>query len=138
MDRQSRFFLAFVLCAVIVGISACSATTKRVGPSQAAMINCGVESGDAVLVRYANKGDPRSSSSSKKIRLSGVNENGISGLDENGEVVDVSYDDIFQIEYKTVGPIKSDSPALIGAGKAVNVTAKALFVAACILSGGPC
>jgi len=96
--------------------------------------------GDVVLIRYANKDDARSSSRSEQIQITGINESGISGTDENGEAVNAGYDEIFQIEYKKVGSIKSDSPTLSRAAKAVEVSSKvlfgALYVVACANGGG--
>ena len=132
MNNRRRQFLAVLLCAAIFSSTACSTTTQRIGASQAAMNHHGLASGDVVLVRYANKNDARSNSRSEQIRITSINESGISGIGEKGEVVDATYDEIFQIEYKKVGSINSDNPTLMGAAKVVEVTSKVLFVAACI------
>ena len=140
MNQRSSGVLIILWCTTILSISACTTTTQRLGPNQAAMNHHGLVNGDMVLIRYANKNDARSSSSSEKIQITGINESGISGTDENGVVVNADYDEIFQIEYIKVGPIKSDSPALSNAAKAAEVTSKALFaalyIAACAYGGG--
>jgi len=64
------------------------------------MDNCGIGQGDSVLVRYANKDDPRSSSSNEVIKIADITTTGISGVGENGKAVHVAYDEIFQIEHK--------------------------------------
>ena len=126
MSNRSRPFLTFLLCTAVLGISACSTTTHRLGPSQAAINHQGLANGDIVLVRYANEDDARSSSS-EQIRITGINESGISGTGENGEAVYAEYDELFQIEYIKVGAIKHDSPELMRVGKAVEVTSKVLL-----------
>ncbi len=98
------------------------------------MNNHGVKSGDLVLVRYANKTVARSSSRSEQILITEIDESGISGVGENGRAVNVGYEEIFQIEFVKVGPLKRDSPAAVGAGKV-------LYVGACVLAafgGGGC
>ena len=78
--------------------------------------------------------------------ITSINESGISGSGENGTAVNAGYDEIFQIEVtKKSFAIKSDGPALTGAGKAVGVAiegvAKAGLVALCITAaagGIPC
>jgi hypothetical protein len=95
----------------------------------------GLANGDVVLVHYTYKDDARYSS--EKIRITGINEIGISGTDENGEAVYAGYDEIFQIDYKKVGPIKSDSSTLSHAARAVEVSSKAmLYVTTCLYGGG--
>jgi len=145
MNRRSNHYLTILLCAVITANAACSTTTQRLGPSQAAMNHHGLANGDTVLVRYANEDDARSSSSSEQIRIAGIDESGISGIGETGEAVNVGYDEIFQIEYIKVGSIKSDSPAIKRVGKAADVTSKVLIkglvVAVCLAAatgGGAC
>ena len=91
-----------------------------------------IEKGDIVLVRFANAGDAQSSSRSEQIRITSFSYSGISGIAENGEAVSVGYDEVLQIEYTKVGPIKSDSPALMKTGKAVEAISKAMLVAACV------
>ena len=90
------------------------------------MNHYGIGKGDTVLIRYANAGDPRSSSRSEQIQITGINQNGISGLGENGKAVNASYDEIFQIEYEKVGPISPDSPALMRTGKVLEVVVTVL------------
>jgi hypothetical protein len=135
MNKRSKQFLRFLLCASIFSISACSTTTRQLGPSRATMNHHGLANGDVVLVYYAKKIDARSSS--EKIRITDISESGISGTDENGEAVNAGYDEIYQIEYKKVGPIKSDSTTLSHAGKTVEVSSKAmLYVTTCLYGGG--
>jgi len=105
--------------------------------------NYGIGKDDYVLVRYANKGDPRSSSSSELIRITSISDTGLSGVRDNGNAINIGYDEIFQIEIrKNNAAIKSDDPALkkVGtvASKALEVVAKAGLVAFCIAaaSGG--
>ncbi len=64
------------------------------------MDNYGIGKGDSVLVRYANKDDPRSSSSSELVQITNINRTDISGVGENGKAVHAAYDEIFQIEHK--------------------------------------
>ena len=118
MNKRSRRFLTALLCTAIFSNSACSTTTQRLGPTQAAMNNYGIGKGDTVLIRYSN--------GSEKIRIIGINESGISGIGKNGEAVNVGYHKIFQIEYEKVGLIKSDSPALMRTGKVLEVVATVL------------
>jgi hypothetical protein len=40
------------------------------------MNNYGIEEGDVVLVRYANKDDPRSSSRNEQIQITGIDKSG--------------------------------------------------------------
>ena len=102
MQHRYRKVLPIFLCAVLVGNAACSTTTQRVGASQAAMSNHGIGKGNTVLVRYANKDDPRSSSSSELLRITSLSNSGIVGIGENGSVVNVGYAEIFQIEHSKV------------------------------------
>ena len=133
MNRQSGKFLTILLCAAIVGITACSTTTQRLGPSEAAMNNYGIGKGDTVLIRYANKDDPRSSNRSNLVQITEITGVGISGVAENGSAVNVGYDEIFQIEVrKKSSAIKSDNPVLMGASKAVKSAVTVVPVAACI------
>ena len=143
VNKRSKRFLTFLLYAAIVSNSACSTTTQRIGPSQAALDNYGIGKGDYVLVRYANMDDPRSSSSSELIEVTNISDTSISGTRENGNAIDIGYDEIFQIEIRKKGAaIRSDSPALVSAGtaagKTLEVVAKAALVAFCIAaaSGG--
>ena len=146
VNKQSRGFLTLLLCAAIVNSFGCTTVTHRVGSSQAALDNYGIGKGDYVLLRYANRDDPRSSSSSELIEVTSISETVISGVGENGNAIDVGYDEIFQIEIRKKGAaIKSDSPALVSAGtaagKGLEVVAKAGLIAFCIAaaSGGvPC
>lgn len=107
------------------------------------MYNYGIGKHDYVLVRYANKDDPRSSSSSEPITITNISDTGLSGVGENGYAVNIGYDEIFQIEIRRKSAaIKSDDPRLksvgTAAGKALEVVAKAGLVAFCIAaaSGG--
>ena len=126
MNRRSNHYLTILLCAVIATNAACSTTTQRLGPSQAAVSHHGIEKGDTVLVRFANFGNARSSSRSEQIQITGITKIGISGIDENGKVVNADYGEIFQIEYEKVGPIRSDSPSLMRTGKVLEVVATVL------------
>ncbi len=142
MNKRSKLFLSVLLCVAVVGSIGCTSTTYRVGASQAAMHSYGIGNGDSVLVRYSNKDDPRSSSSSELVQISRISKAGISGVGENGNAVNVGYDEIFQIEVKgTSSAIKSDNAALMGASKAIEGVAKIVPVAACIAlmaNGVPC
>jgi hypothetical protein len=112
MNNRRRQFLAVLLCAAIFGNSACSTTTQRLGPTQAAMNHYGIGKGDTVLIRYANESDPRSSSRSEKIRIIGISKVGITGTGDAGKAVTVGYDEIFQIEHQHTGPVMDiQSPA---------------------------
>ena len=127
--QLSTIFLAIVL----IGNSACSTTTKRVGPSQAAMSHYGIDEGDTVLVRYVMENNPRGSSSSEYVHITSINNNGIFGVGENGDALDIGYDDIFQIEVtKNISAIKSDGTTLVGASKALEGVATILPKAICI------
>jgi len=146
MNKRSTQFLTILLCVAVISSSACTTTTHRVGPSQAAMDNYGIGSGDYVLVRYANKDDPRSSSSSELVEVTQISRTDISGIGEHGNAISIGYDKIFQLEIsKRSSAIKSDSPALTrvgnATGKALEGVGKAALVALCITaaSGGvPC
>ena len=105
MNRRNRQFLTILLCTAFAGNSACSTTTQRLGPTQAAMNNNGVGKGDIVLIRYANEGDPRSSSSSETVRITGISEVGITGTGAADRAVTVSYGEIFQVERQHRGPV---------------------------------
>ena len=70
MGKWHRSFLTALVCMTVVALSACGTTTHRVGPSQAALNHHGIEAGDKVLVRLANKDDTRVSNSSKRIIFS--------------------------------------------------------------------
>jgi hypothetical protein len=94
--------------------------------------------GDAVLIRYVNEGDSRSSSRNEMVQITNISDSSITGVGESGNAVNVGFSEIFQIEYIDIGLIEHDSPAAMGVGKALEVTSKALYVAACIMSGGPC
>lgn len=132
MGKRCKFYLTFFLCVAIVGNSACSTTTYRIGPSAAAMKHYGVGRGDVVLVRYANSNDARSSRRSEQVRITGVNHSGISGIGENGEAVNAGYDEIFEIEYIKGGLFENDDPDAMGKGKTLEVMSKILFVTAYI------
>jgi len=138
MGKQCKYYLTVLLCVAIAGNSACSTTTHRLGPSQAAINHYEIGKGDAVLIRYVNEGDSRSSSRSEFVQITNISDGGITGVGESGKTVNVGFTEIFQIEYIHVGLIEHDSPATMAAGKALEVTSKAVYVAACILSGGPC
>ena len=85
MNKQSKKLLTVILCAVIVCISACSTTTHRLGPSQAAMNHYEIGKGDAVLIRYVNEGDSRSSSRSELVQITNISDIGITGVGESGK-----------------------------------------------------
>jgi len=146
MSKQNKLFLSVLLCIAVVGNIGCTSTTYRVGASQGAMHSYGIGNGDSVLVRYSNENDSRSSSSSELIQINRIGKASISGIGENGNAVNVGYDEIFQIEVKgKSSAIKSDDAVLMGAGKAtgkvLEVVGKAALVALCITaaSGGvPC
>ena len=134
MNKRSKLFLSVLLCVAVVGSIGCTSTTYRVGASQAAMHSYGIGNGDSVLVRYSNKDDPRSSSSSELVQISRISKAGISGVGENGNAVNVGYDEIFQIEVKgKSSAIKSDNAVLTSAseatGKVLEVVGKAALVA---------
>ena len=136
--QLSTIFLAIVL----IGNSACSTTTKRVGPSQAAMSHYGIDEGDTVLVRYVMENNPRGSSSSEYVHITSINNNGIFGVGENGDALNIGYDDIFQIEVqKKSSAMKSDNRVLMGASNAIEGAAKLVPTVACIalaLNGVSC
>jgi len=139
MNKQSKGLLTILFCAAIFGISACgTTTTHRLGPSQAAMNHYEIGKGDAVLIRYVNEGDSRSSSRNELVQITSISDIGITGVGESGKAVNIAFTEIFQIEYIDVGLIEHDSPAAMAAGGVLEVTAKAVYVAACILAGGSC
>jgi hypothetical protein len=139
MNKQSKKLLTVIFFAAIVGISGCiTTTTHRLGSSQAALNHHEIGKDDAVLIRYANEGDSRSSSRSEIVQISNISDFGITGVGESGKAVNIAFTEIFQIEYKDVGLVEHDSPAAIAAGGALEITAKAVYVAACLLAGGGC
>jgi len=103
VNKRSKRYLPILLCAAIVNNLGCTTTAHGVGPSKAAMDNYGIGKGDTVLVRYANKDDPRSSSSSELVQVTNISLTDISGIGENGNVINIGYDEIFQIEIKKNG-----------------------------------
>ena len=128
--------LTILLTALALSTCGCSTTTHQVGPSYAAMNHRGIDHGDKILVRIANHDDANSSSGSEVIRITAVTEAGISGSNENGQMVFIDYDEIFEIEYTKARPIKPDSEAFEIVGKATNVAGEALFVVACLAVAG--
>ena len=139
MNKRSRQFLTGILCTAIFSNSACSTTTQRLGPTQAAMNHYGIGKGDTVLIRYANEGDPRSSSRSEKIRIIGISQVGITGTGAAGEAVTVEYDDIFQIERQhTSSVVDIQSPADAAEAVVLSVAIAAFgTVAAAACLGAP-
>jgi hypothetical protein len=112
MNQRNRQFLTILLCTAFAINSACSTTTQRLGPTQAAMNHNGVGKGDMVLIRYANEGDPRSTSRSEDVLITGISKAGISGTGAAGRAITVSYDEIFEIERQYRDPvINIESPA---------------------------
>ena len=120
MQHRYRQLLTIFLCMVLVGNTACSTTVKRFKPSQAVLSHHGIAEGDTVLLRHLDDvgGTNRVSSSSEEIKVTSINQNGISGIGEDGEAVAANYDDLYQIEVK-----------MSGANKTV---ARAALMAACI------
>jgi len=136
MSKYHSLVLSTLFCAVVSVNTGCASTTYRFGASQPALQNFGVENGDSVLVRYANKTDPRSSSRSELIRISEINEAGITGTGESGSVVDISYDEVLQFEFSARrSSIKSDSASIMLTGKAIKGAAKIVGAAACVAAG---
>ena len=137
MNKRSRQFLAGLLCAAIFSNSACSTTTQRLGPTQAAMNHYGISKGDTVLIRYSNEGDPRSSSRSEKIRIISISQVGITGTDAAGEAVTVGYDEIFEIERQHSSPVVDiQSPADVAEAAVLSVAIVAFGAAAAALCLG--
>jgi hypothetical protein len=94
---------------ILVGNAACSATVQRFRPSQAVLRHYGIEEGDTVLLRYLDDvgGTNRVSSSSEEIKVTSIDQNGISGTGEDGEVVAANYAELFQIEADKSGANKT-------------------------------
>lgn len=113
MRTKLKVRSACILGAAILVGSGCGTTTQRVGASEAALKNFGISPGDVVLVRYANEGDPRSSSSSQWVELTAVNGTGITAVTERGETIHTPFEKIFEIE-RTQGRRKElrEMPAL--------------------------
>ena len=121
MKSCSKRILVSIICAGVIGISACSTSTHRLGPSQAALDHYGIGNGDTVLIRFANKHSPRSSSRSELIRITEIKETGIAGVSEGGTTLTINFTEIFQIEYTNTGLIDHDSPVAMGAGHSLKV-----------------
>jgi len=136
MSKLESLLLSTLICVVVLGNMGCTATTYRVGASQPALQNLGVETGDAVLVRYANETDSRSSSHSELILISTIGESGISGTGESGNEVDIRYEEVFQFEFVArKSAIKSDSNSIMQTGKVIEGASKIVGAAACIAAG---
>jgi len=111
MNPQSRPIICLMLAMAALASAACSTTTQRVGPSQAAMSQHGISTGDTVLIRYKNEGDALSSSRSEPLRIIDIGKNAISGISETRQgVTVVDYDDIFQLEHIRTDVAKLDLP----------------------------
>jgi hypothetical protein len=132
MGKQCKYYLTVLLCVAIAGNSACGTATHRIGSSQAAMSHHGIGNGDYVLVRYANKNDRRSSSSSELVQITNISHTGLSGVAENGNVINVGYDEIFQIEYKKRGVKNLDEMPRL---KSALTVASAMLVVPAIALG---
>jgi hypothetical protein len=141
MNDGGKYLLLILLGAAMLANTACTTTTQRAGPSQAAMRQHGISEGDTVLVRYTNIGDANSSSRSELLQITGISNSGIAGVDENGEASVARYGEIFQIERQRTGlrrPGRTEpSPQLVNAmtktGRVLGTVIYGYFLA---LGGG--
>ncbi len=141
MNYGGKYLLLALLGAAMITNAACTTTTQRAGPSPAAMHQHGISAGDTVLVRYTNINDANSSSRSDLLQITGISDSGIAGVDENGEAIEASYDEIFQVERQRTGLRglgRSDlSPQLVEAiTKTGRLLGAAVYVYVSALGGG--
>jgi hypothetical protein len=115
MQHRYRQLLTVFLCTILVGNAACSTTVQRFRPSQSVLSHYGIEEGDTVLLRYLDDvgGTNRVSSSSEEIKVTSIDQNGISGTGEDGEAVAANYEDLYQIEADKSGANKTVARAAL-------------------------
>ena len=94
VNKRSRRFLTFLLCAAFAAIAACS-TTPAYTPVGEGAIH-GMTKGDRVPVRWSANGN------SEVIRITSVSYTGITGIGEDGRSVSAEYDELYEIGYKPV------------------------------------
>jgi len=141
MNKGGKYLFLTLLGAAMLVNTACTTTTQRAGPSQAAMRQHGISEGDTVLVRYTNIDDVNSSSRSERLQITRIGDSGIAGVDESGETSAASYGEIFQVEHQERGlrrPGRTEPSAQLV--EAIEMTGRLLgaiiYVYANALGGG--
>jgi len=142
-DRSKQFTLILLGVAIMMAVG-CATTTRSqlAGPSQAALHQHGISEGDAVLVRYTNIDDARSSSRSELLHITGISGEGIAGTNEGGADIAISYDEVFQFERKykeRAGPAHRTLPPQVvkTAKNAARALGAIIYVYVSALGGGP-
>ena len=117
-------------------LAGCSTTTNRIAPSEHALEQRGVEPGDVVLLRYRSAAGANSSNRSREVEVSAIGTEGLVGTDERGDLVVAKYDELFQVEHRSMR--YSGVPGAEKGGDILKGITKTALVAACIVVGAQC
>lgn len=120
MRNLCKNTLCALLCLAIVGNAACT-STYTIAPSAGAVEEHSIKAGDEVELRFVDH-------TMRAITVTGVDENGISGIDSNGDTVTAEYSELDSVIFESVDGGKTAK----NAGKAVGIAALVAVVVAAI------
>ena len=120
MKNLFKNTLFALLCLAIVGNSACT-STRTFAASPEAVEHHSIKAGDEVQLRFTDH-------TMTAITVTAVDENGISGIDSNGQELTAAYDDLDSVVYTSVDGRKTAK----NAGKAVGIAALVAVVVAAV------
>jgi len=128
MKNLLRHTLLFVMSVAMVGTTACT-SMETIHASEGALTEMKIRPGDKLTLHYTN-------GAAERIRLTGFDEQEISGIADDGRSVAANYEQVISIDHKEVEALKTAGAAVGVVALGAIVIAGAALGTAVMVAGG--